>query len=315
MTKVVFISGGEETVPADCLARIRQAGIQLECRCCEGEEATLAFAQGAEVVWMRGPNRGLTANVLRQLTQCRAIFRSGSGVDALPCAAAKELGIGVFNTPESISESVAEHAVSLLLSAARQIPQLSAQVRQGCQWGDPTPLQWHLTGRTLALVGYGRIARRVEELLVGFHMKTLHYDPFLKDSLPLDEILAQADFISLHCPLTDDTRNLIDARRLALMKPNAILVNTSRGPVVDEAALAESLRNHRLGGAALDVLCDEPPSPDNPLLHLPNVIITPHIAAFSADFERNFWSCSAAKVIEICQGLGIAHRIGERPAP
>ena len=303
MTKVVFISGNEETVPADCLARIRQAGVQIECRHCKGEEATLEFAQGAEVVWMRGPNQGLTANVLRQLPQCRAIFRSGSGLDALPCATAKELGIGVFNTPESISESVAEHAVSLLLAAARQIPQLDTQVRQGCQWGDPTPLQWHLTGRTLALVGYGRIARRVEELLSGFRMKTLHYDPFLKDSLPLDDLLAQADFISLHCPLTDETRNLIDARRLALMKPNAILVNTSRGPVVDETALADALRNHRLGGAALDVLCDEPPSSDNPLLHLPNVIITPHIAAFSADFERNFWSCSAAKVIEICQGL------------
>ena len=306
MTKVVYISGSEETVPADCLARIRQAGAQIECRLCEGEEATLAFAQGAEVVWMRGPNRGLTSNVLRQLPKCRAIFRSGSGLDALPCETARELGIGVFNTPESISESVAEHAVSLLLSAARQIPQLATQVRQGCQWGDPTPLQWHLTGRTLALVGYGRIARRVEELLTGFRMKTLHYDPFLNDSLPLDEILAQADFISLHCPLTDNTRNLIDARRLALMKPNAILVNTSRGPVVDEAALADALRNHRLGGAALDVMCDEPPAPDNPLLHLPNVIITPHIAAFSADFERNFWSCSASKVIEICQGLAKA---------
>ena len=224
----------------------------------------------------------------------------------LPGAAAKELGIGVFNTPDSISESVAEHAVSLLLSAARQIPQLDTQVRQGCQWGDPIPLQWHLTGRTLALVGYGRIARRVEELLIGFRMKTLHHDPFLKDSLPLDDMLAQADFISLHCPLTDETRNLIDARRLALMKPNAILVNTSRGAVVDETALADALRNHRLGGAALDVLCDEPPASDNPLLHLPNVIITPHIAAFSADFERNFWGCSAAKVIEICQGLANA---------
>jgi D-3-phosphoglycerate dehydrogenase len=116
--------------------------------------------------------------------------------------------------------------------------------------------------------------------------------------MDLDELLAVSDFVSLHCPLTEKTRNLIDARRLGLMKKNAFLVNTSRGPVVDEAALLEALQNRTIGGAALDVLCEEPPATDHPFFQLDNVILTPHIAAFSADFESNFWSCSAKKIID-----------------
>lgn len=296
--KAVLISGDETAVPSEYLQQIRDAGIELACRKCEGEAAVAEFAADAELIWMFGPNRGLTGAVLRQLPRCRAIFRSGSGLDALPCAEARELGIAVLNTPESIAECVAEHAVSLLFALIRQIPQYDVRVRRGFHWGDTPGLNWHISGRTLGLVGYGRIARHVEEMVSGFRMRVIHFDPADPNSLPLDEVLSQADYVSLHCPLTPETTRLINAERLKRMKPNALLVNTSRGAVVDEDALVAALRNGTIGGAALDVMSEEPPPADHPLFQCENVIITPHIAAFSADFTRNFWSCSARKIIE-----------------
>ncbi len=294
--KAVLISGDESVVPAECLKKIRDAGIEISCRACNGPDEVVAFAADAELVWMFGPNRGLTGDALRRLPKCRAIFRSGSGIDALPCEAAKELGVAVLNTPESISECVAEHAVSLLFAAIRRIPHYDRNVRAGV-WELPNGMDWHISGRTLGLVGYGRIGRAVEHMVSGFGMRVIHYDPFTPDSVPLDDLLSQSDYVSLHCPLTDETRGLIDARRLALMKPKAILVNTSRGPVVDETALIEALKNGTIAAAALDVLVEEPPPADHPLFALDNVVLTPHIAAFSADFEKNFWGCSADKII------------------
>ena len=294
--KTVLITGDENAVPAQYLNPIREAGIELACRKCHSPEEVEAFAKDADLVWMFGANPGLTGEVLRRLPKCKGIFRSGSGVDALPCAEAKELGIEVLNTPESIAESVAEHAVTLLFALIRRVVHYDKGVRAG-DWELPNGMNWHISGRTLGLVGYGRIARLVEQMVSGFRMKVLHYDPFVPDSMDLDELLKEADYVSLHCPLTDDTRGLIDARRLALMKPNALLVNTSRGPVVDEPALVEALKNGTIAGAALDVLCEEPPPKNHPLFGLDNVILTPHIAAFSADFEKNFWTCSAQKII------------------
>ena len=294
--KTVLITGDENAVPAQYLKPIREAGIELVCRKCHSPEEVEAFAKDADLVWMFGANPGLTGEVLRRLPKCKGIFRSGSGVDALPCAEAKELGIEVLNTPESIAESVAEHAVTLLFALIRRVVHYDKGVRAG-DWELPNGMNWHISGRTLGLVGYGRIARLVEQMVSGFRMKVLHYDPFVPDSMDLDELLKEADYVSLHCPLTDDTRGLIDARRLALMKPNALLVNTSRGPVVDESALVEALKNGTIAGAALDVLCEEPPPKNHPLFGLDNVILTPHIAAFSADFEKNFWTCSAQKII------------------
>ena len=301
--KTVLISGDENSVPAVYLQQIRDAGIELECKKCVGEAETLEFSRGADLIWMFGPNRGLTGNVLKQLPECKGIFRSGSGLDALPCAEAEALGIAVLNTPESIAECVAEHAVGLLFALIRQIPQYDQRVRDGFVWGETPGLNWHISHRTLGLVGYGKIARLVEKMVQGFDMKVLHYDPFAADSTPLDDLLRESDYVSLHCPLTDETRNLINADRLKLMKKNALLVNTSRGPVIDEAALAEAIANGTIGGAALDVMCDEPPAEDNPLFKLDNVIITPHVAAFSADFEKNFWSCSAKKVIDFAEKI------------
>ncbi len=294
-----MISQPEEKIPFDIPARLRKEGIEIICKRCENREALVEFAADADLIWLFGANIALDAEALRQLPKCKALFRSGSGMDALPCAEAEKRGVKLFNTPQSISESVAEHAVSLLFAAARNIPFFDRQVRRGEWDSSGNQTHWHLTGRTLGLVGYGNIARLVEKMVSGFDMKVIHFDPFAPDSTDLDTLISEADYISLHCPLTDETRNLIDARRLGMMKKNALLINTSRGGVIDEKALIKALQEKTIGGAALDVTELEPPTPDNPLLQLDNVIITPHVAAFSADFEKNFFEYSYRKILEI----------------
>lgn len=296
--KTVLISGGEDAVPAPYLQEIRDAGIELECKACTNEDEVVEFSRDADLIWMFGPNRGLTPGALERLPKCKGIFRSGSGLDALPVEAAQKRGIRVYNTPESIAESVAEHAVALLFALVRQIPYYDASVKAG-KWGAATHIRWHISGRTLGLVGYGRIARAVEQMVKGFRMEVIHFDPMAPDSIPLDELLARSDYVSLHCPLTPETRGLFNADKFKLMKQNALLVNTSRGAVINEKDLLEALESGHLGGAALDVLTDEPPAADNPLLRCDKVILSPHLAAFSADFSKNFWSCSAKKVIAV----------------
>ncbi len=297
---VAFVTHEAAVIPQHIRARIASAGITLKCHNCGKEhDELLRFAGDADVIWFWGDAVRVTPEMLDKLPRCKALFRSGSGVDALPCEAARKRGIAICNTPDSIAEAVAEHAVTLLLSLARLIPQQDRCTRNG-QWGVLLPsLQWHITGRTLGLVGYGRIARRVEKMLSGFNLKTLYYDPMVPGSTPLDDVLRQADFVSLHCPLTAETRNLIGERELGLMKPKALLVNTSRGAVVNEEALYHALKNGVIGGAALDVMVQEPFDLKSPLFTLDNLIVTPHIAAFSADFTKNFWEYSAAKLEEL----------------
>ena len=302
MLEIAMVSAAEARFPESCISRIREFA-RINCQRCNDPGELVKFAADADIIWMFGANVAVKPEALSQLPKCRAILRSGSGLDALPLAFCKENNIGVYNTPESISESVAEHAVSLLFALARHLVQFDAQVHDGGWDSSNIQTKWHLTGRTLGLVGYGRIARTVEKMVSGFDMKVLHFDPYAENSTPLDTLLAESDFVSLHCPLTDETCNLMDARRFALMKQDALLVNTSRGEVIDEKALVDALASGRLGGAALDVLCDEPPKPDNPLLKDERVILSPHVAAFSCDFEKNFWYYSAEKLAEICEKL------------
>lgn len=303
MKKVVLVSGGEERLPAGTAEAIRKFADFRAARC-ETPADLLAAFPDAEVCWMFGPNTCLKPEALEKMPGVKALLRSGSGLDALPCDWAKAHGVGVYNTPESIAECVAEHAVALLLSYARQIPQYNARAKAGYEWGKVEGMDWHVSRRTLGLVGYGNIARRVEKMMSGFDVEVLHYDPYAPGSLPLEEVLRRSDFVSVHCPLTPETKGLVNAERLALMKKNALLVNTSRGPVVDEEALADALDAGTIGGAAIDVMCDEPPAPDSRLLRHPKCVVTPHVAAFSCDFEKNFFAASVAKLEKICAGLG-----------
>lgn len=301
--KVVLVSAGKERLPGGIAQRIEEFA-DFRAKRCESPAELLENFPDAEVCWMFGPNLCLKPEALGKMPFLKALFRSGSGLDALPCGWAKEHGVSVYNTPESISECVAEHAVALLLSFIRQIPQYNERAKAGYEWGRVEGMDWHVSHRTLGLVGYGGIARKVERMMGGFDMETIHHDPYSEGSVGLDELLARSDYVSIHCPLTPETDNLIDARRLSLMKKNAILVNTGRGAIVDEEALADALDQGKIGGAAIDVMRSEPPSASSRLLHHPKCIVTPHIAAFSCDFEKNFFGHSARKLEEICKSLG-----------
>jgi D-3-phosphoglycerate dehydrogenase len=208
-------------------------------------------------------------------------------------AAATERLIPVSNTPAYCTEEVATHTVALLLALARKLPQSAPRTRAG-HWDYSFTRPLHsLSGRRLGIVGLGRIGRAVVPKARALGLHPGAYDPYLDDDLfallgvrryyELGELLREADFLSLHAPLTAETHRMIDAEALAGMKPGALLINTARGPLVDETALAEALRQGRLAGAGIDVLESEPPSPDHPLLTLENALITPHVAWYSEE--------------------------------
>ena len=299
--KVAMIAAAASEIPEWIASTLRGDGIELVCRKCLTEDDVLAVAADVDVIWTFGANLVLNESTLPKLTACRAIFRSGSGVDCLPLAAAKELGIRICNSPESIAESVAEHMVALLFALIRRITWDDQAVRSGVWDSSGATKLWHISRRTLGLVGFGRIARKVVRMVAGFEMRVICYDPLTPPSdlrahgvepVTLDQLLRQSDYVSLHCPLTDETRHLLGEKEFAKMKPLSIIINTSRGGVIDEKALCKALAERKIGGAALDVTDPEPPSLDDELLKLDNVIVTPHVAAFSADFETNFWCCS-----------------------
>jgi D-3-phosphoglycerate dehydrogenase len=209
----------------------------------------------------------------------RAVVTVGVGVEKIDVQAATELGIPVANSPGN-SISVAEATMLLALAVSKRLPTWIEAARTGHQ-PDASVRGVELYGKTIGLVGLGRIGQRVAELARAFGMEVLAYDPYVPSSplaqmVPLDELLQRSDVVSLHTVLTPETHHMIGARELALMKPTAFLINTSRGGVVDERALVEALQEGRIAGAGLDVFEVEPPSPDNPLLSMPNVVATPH---------------------------------------
>jgi D-3-phosphoglycerate dehydrogenase len=235
----------------------------------------------------------VTREVVEAARRLRVIGRAGIGVDNIDVEAATRRGIAVMNTPGGNNVTTAEHAISMLLALARSIPQATASMRAG-KWEKSKLIGSEICAKVLGIVGMGNIGRLVAERAQGLKMKVIAYDPFLTaekaqqlgvEPVSLDALLQRADFVSLHTPLLPETRNLIDAQALAKMKPTARLINCARGGIVDEAALADALRNKRLAGAALDVFEQEPPPPDHPLLHLDNVICTPHLGAATAEAQ------------------------------
>ncbi len=247
-----------------------------------------------------------TADVLRDSPDLQVIARVGVGIDSIDLAAATELGVALTTTPGANEDTVADHALAMILALLRRIPELDAGVRRG-EWnrtGRFTPLL--LSGATVGLIGYGNIGQRVARRLAGFDVELLVADPAATDlasppSVEIDELLSRADVVSLHCPLIDSTRHLIDDRALRLMQPHAVLVNTSRGGVVDEVALLRALTDGVIAGAALDVFEVEPPH-DSPLLALPNVVVSPHVGGLSTSSVEEMTRRSTAAVIAVLEG-------------
>jgi phosphoglycerate dehydrogenase-like enzyme len=236
----------------------------------------------------------------------RIVARMGVGVDSIDLAAATRAGVAVTTTPGDNEATVADHAVALMLAVLRRLPEHDAAVREG-RWervGERTG--WDLSGAVVGLVGFGRIGHQVATRLRGFGVELLACDPAARaeagvELVPLDELLARAQVVSLHLPLQDDTRSIIGARELALMRADAVLVNTSRGALVDEAALYEALSRGRLLAAALDVFADEPPT-GSPLLDLPNVVLSPHVAGPSHRSIDRMLRTATGSVLDLLRG-------------
>ncbi len=227
------------------------------------------------------------ADVIAAGRNLKVIARAGVGLDNVDVDAATRSGIIVCNAPQSNIVSAAEHTVALLLALARNVPQAHGALVAG-RWERSRWSGVELYGKTLGVLGLGRIGALVAERLQAFGMEVVAYDPFISperaarlevELLPsVEAVLARADVVTVHLPKTPDTANLLDASRLALMRPGALLLNVARGGLIDEAALADALREGRLGGAAIDVFAKEPVT-ESPLFGLPNVVVTPHLGA------------------------------------
>jgi phosphoglycerate dehydrogenase-like enzyme len=240
--------------------------------------------------------------VLASCPQLRIVARVGVGSDSVDLDAATEQGIAVTITPGANEDSVADHTLALMLAVLRRVAEQDAAIRRG-EWrrtGDATP--WQLSGTTVGLVGYGRIGRLVAVRLEGFSVRVIYHDPFDgADSIPLDELLARADVVSLHAPLGPGTERMIGARELGLMPPHAVLINTARGAVVDEAALVTALADGTLRGAGLDVFADEPPR-SRRLLSLDNVVLSAHVGGISERSVAEMTRRATRSVVDVLTG-------------
>lgn len=245
----------------------------------------------------------VTAEVLARATRLKVIGRAGTGVDNIDLDAATRAGTVVVNTPGGNSVAAAEHTLSLLLALARNIPQANADLRSGL-WERKRYMGVEVTGKTLGIVGLGRIGREVARRARGMRMEILGFDPYVSqeaattmgiEATTLEELLARSDFVTLHVPVTDETRHIVGARALASMKPGARLINCARGGLVDEQALYEALESGRLAGAALDVFEHEPPG-DTRLLHHPRVVATPHLGASTVEAQQRVGTEIAEKI-------------------
>jgi D-3-phosphoglycerate dehydrogenase len=273
--------------------------------------AVLAATQQAEVVMVQSVRPLLTRAVIGQLSRCRCIVRMGIGYDTVDVAAATERGILVCNVATYCVDDVADHTLALLLGCVRHIARQDHWIRSG-RW-DRTGARpaRRIRGCTLGLIGFGRIARAVVERVSGFGLTLLAYDPYVEADtmvhwgvrrVSLDELLGRSDFVSVHCPLTDDTYHLLGAREFELMKEGSFLVNTSRGPIIEETALANALRTGRVWGAGLDVFEREPLPADSVLREFDNVILTPHVGANSEESVADLYHIGCQIIIDIYHG-------------
>jgi len=284
-------------------------GVELRPGQCRSEEEIIELTKGAHAVL--NCYAKMTARVIEKLDRCKIIARYGIGVDNVDLVAATRAGILVTNVPDYCVDEVSDHALALMLALARQIVLGDGAVREG-RWDVVAHAGIRrLRGQRLGLLGFGKIARALASKVQAIGMKVLAYDPYVDSELiapygaeavNLDRLLAEADALSVHVPLSPETRNLIGEGELARMKPTAFLINTSRGGIVDEQALAEALNAGRIGGAALDVLSVEPPPLDHPLRKLPNVILTPHFAFYSRESVIELQTKAAEEVARALKG-------------
>ena len=277
----------------------------LDIRYCAEDDDDTFYRElpGAEVIWH--VLRPLSESDLERATKCRLVHKLGAGVNTIAVDAASRLGIAVANMPGANAASVAEGAVLMMLAALRRLPELDRATRAGAGWpSDPSLGETvrDIGSCTVGLVGHGNIAKRVETIVTAMGADVLHTST-RDDGHPgwrtLPDLLSASDIVSLHLPLTASTANLLDTAALAQMRPGAVIVNTSRGPIIDEGALVDALRTGQLAAAGLDVFAVEPIPADNPLLGLDNVVLTPHVTWYTADTMRRY----LAEAVDNCRRI------------
>lgn len=260
----------------------------------------------------------LPAEVIEQFERCQIIARTGVGVDTVDLDVASSKGILVTNVPEYCEDEVSDHAMALLLALARNVTRGNAMVHDGGWDLEALKPMYRLRGRTVGLVGFGKIPRLVATKAQAFGLHVLTYDPYVDVEtatsldvgvVPLDELLASSDFVSVHAPLTPETHHMIGAEAFARMQPHALLINTARGPLVDVDALAAALDQGQIGGAALDVLPAEPPPADLALRGRANVILTPHTAFYSEQSMIDLQAKAAQQVALVLRGEAPAYPV------
>jgi phosphoglycerate dehydrogenase-like enzyme len=285
----------------------------LDIRFC-GEDDDDAFYRElpeAEVIWH--VLRPLSGADLRQGPRLRLVHKLGAGVNTIDVDTATSLGIAVANMPGANAPSVAEGTVLLMLAALRRLTGLDRATREGAGWPtDPSLGETvrDIGGCTVGLIGYGNIAKRVEAIVAAMGATVMHTstgDDGTRAWRPLRQLLSESDIVSLHLPLTEATTGLLDGDALATMKNDAVLVNTSRGPIIDESALVDALRSGRLGAAGLDVFAVEPVPADNPLLALDNVVLTPHVTWYTADTMRRYLEVAVDNCVRLRDGRDLAN--------
>ena len=297
-------------------AIIEGAGFELVAAQCKSEDEVIEHGREADGVLAQYAPIG--ARAINAFSRCRVIARYGTGVDIVDVDAATRRGIQVTNAPnEWCAEEVADHAVALWLAAIRKICQYDRAVRRGeWRWQTGQPI-WRLRGRIFGLISFGAIARSIAERVRAFGVDIWVYDPFLDPAemqrrnvraVSFDQLVETADYLVIQAPLTPETRHLFNRETLRRMKPTAILINTARGPIVDDAAIHQALSEGWIAGAALDDIEEEPAKqrdwrPANPLLQLHNVIITPHAAYYSEESIGTVRRIAAEEAVRVLSGL------------
>ena len=276
-----------------------------------GDEATLVeLARDADAIMTCFAQ--VTENVVRAAERCVAIGRFGVGVDNIAVGTATELGIAVTYVPDYCVDEVSDHVLALLHAWNRKIALFDRSVKEN-GWGSQplTMRMMRLRGKTIGIVGFGRIGQAVAVKARAFGLNILAADPVVGPEVvesfggalvELPSLLAQSDFVTLHAPLTDETRNMIGGSELAAMKPDAFLINAARGPLIDESALYDALSRGEIAGAGLDVMVDNVPEKEHPLFSLDNIIVTPHIAFFSQESTLELEQRAAAEVVSVVHG-------------
>ena len=303
---------------------LESAGFRVVLHNCKTAEELKEAGREADAVLVQFAQ--ITEDVMKAWERCQIIVRYGIGYDNVDIRAAEKLGIQVCNVPDYCMDEVADHTCALILASLRKLLPFHESIRRG-EWsveGIARPMK-SFANTTIGVVGFGRIGRNVCRRLAPFGFRIMVYDPYLKPGMEsafgavrmesLEDLLRESDVVSLHLPLMPETRHLIDEQALRLMKPHAVLVNTSRGGLVDTAALARALRGKALGFAALDVFEEEPLPPDHPLRSCDNVLFTPHAAFYSDESLLRLQRQAAEEIVRWFRGEPPASPVNHPPNP